>query len=497
MLLVSVPRLTIDVPPLSIAALKSCVVNAGYTAKCQDMNISLYHHLTFEEWLEIDDYFQTDLRYTNSTEDGAGTRDIDFTTMHQTRLGGLSVREKYLDFLRNYAIDVLKQKPRWLGVSVFSVNSILATIDFCSLIKELNPHQKIILGGCGVSSFGIASKSNFGTFMLDRGLADKYIAGEGEYAITELLDTDDTLHTHQPQIDDLDALPYGDYSDFDFSKYPGTNNLIYLTGSRGCIRSCTFCDINSLWAKFRFRTGKSLAGEIMNAHEKYGSTEFYFTDSLINGNVRELRELCKYLIELKEQGKLPQHSHFGGQWIARPKNQTPDDFFDLCSRAGLYNISIGVESGSDKVLQDMQKGVTRVDMDYTMEMLSKYGIRANMLMLVGYPTETEEDFQNTLNMFTDYQIYSDAGIIWGVNLGKTMVILPGAPIGKTPPEEWGMSFDKDGNWVMGDNDYNTRVTRRIRAQYHCENLGYVVKSTVVNINSLHQIMNKGGYDSLG
>ena len=62
-----------------------------------------------------------------------------------------------------------------------------------------------------------------------------------------------------------------------------------------------------------------------------------------------------------------------------------------------------MESGSDDVLASMTKGVIQEDYDYQMEMLYKYGIRCNFLMIIGYPTETLKDFQATLDMFTRYK----------------------------------------------------------------------------------------------
>ena len=118
-------------------------------------------------------------------------------------------------------------------------------------------------------------------------------------------------------------------------------------------------------------------------------------------------------------------------------------------------------------------------------------------MIIGYPTETLKDFQATLDMFTRYKKYSDAGIVWGVNLGKTLVVLPGAPLGENP-DHYGIDFDQKGNWINKDIglDYNERVRRRMVVQRHIESLGYVVKSTVTTINSLHEIVKSGGYDSI-
>ena len=272
----------------------------------------------------------------------------------------------------------------------------------------------------------------------------------------------------------------------------------YITGSRGCVRACTFCDINSLWKKFRYRSGNSLAQEMVEGYQKYGTIDFYFTDSLINGNMKEFIKLLDNVIEYKENGLLPEDLMFGGQFIARPKARFPEEYYDKMQRAGVYNISVGMESASDRVLADMRKGTTRKDHDFMMEMLQKYGIRINLLMLIGYPTETEEDFEDTMQMIRDYKKYSDSGVIWGIVLGKTMVVLPNTPISDNS-DHWNIAYDNNGNWISKDNatlTYHERVKRRMRAGRLCEDLGYVIKSQVVTINSLHEIVTQGGYDSI-
>lgn len=487
--LVSIPRLTTDGAPLSIAQLKPGIVSAGYRCTCLDVNIKLKEYLTFEEFLEIDNYFQADLRYIGNNNS------VDFMAFHDNRISQLECKEKYKRYIVQETERILKLNPDWVGFSVFSVNSVIPAIDFCKEVRRKKPNIKIVLGGSGVSSFGLGTKANFGEFMVDENLADYYISGEGELSIIELLKTGSTQLPKQ--IDNLDALPFADFSDFDLFEYNKTG-LVYITGSRGCVRDCTFCDIKSLWKKYRYRSGEHIAKEVIEAYQKWGSIEYYFTDSLINGNVKEFMKFCNILAEAKDSGIIPEELSFGGQYICRPKKQHKERDYEIMARAGMYNLSVGIESGSNSVLKDMRKNITREDYDYMLEMFSKYGIRTNLLMVIGYPTETQDDFEQTLQMFRDYKKYSDQGIIWGLNLGKTLVILPGAELGYNS-ERWDIHWGEDGNWISGLNPeltYNERVRRRIKANRLCEELGYVIKSQVTTINSIHALVSGGGYDTI-
>ena len=110
-----------------------------------------------------------------------------------------------------------------------------------------------------------------------------------------------------------------------------------------------------------------------------------------------------------------------------------------------------------------------------------------MLMIVGYPTETEQDFNHTLDLLERLSVYNEQGTISGVNLGKTMVVLPGSPIGENMGH-WGIEYDENNNWVSTFNpqlDFKERVRRRLLAQEKCEELGYMVRWPLTTLKTLN------------
>ena len=132
------------------------------------------------------------------------------------------------------------------------------------------------------------------------------------------------------------------------------------------------------------------------------------------------------------------------------------------------------------------------DIDFTMEMLLKYKLQCDMLMIVGYPTEHERDFQLTVDMIHRYKKYNDAGVISGINLGKTMVILPGSPIEQNKMQ-WGIDYDDDNNWVSIQNPsltFSERIRRRIYLHKLCQDIGYVIRWPITTLTTLQQTMNK-------
>ena len=116
--LVSIPRLTVDGAPLSTAQLKPGITNAGFKCTCIDVNIKLRNYLTFEQFLEIDNYFQADLRYIGR----GGDNKIDFLGFHNKRLQELSCLKQYKEYVEIETQKILELNPTWIGFSISAWN---------------------------------------------------------------------------------------------------------------------------------------------------------------------------------------------------------------------------------------------------------------------------------------------------------------------------------------------------------------------------------------
>ena len=124
----------------------------------------------------------------------------------------------------------------------------------------------------------------------------------------------------------------------------------------------------------------------------------------------------------------------------------------------------------------MKKGYSEEDMQYTMSQLNRVGIKVRLLMVVGYITETKEDFQQTMDMFTNWQKYLKTGTIEEVQLGATLNVLPRTPLADDMKKFNIINHSGHINdWICTDNpdlDYKERLRRRIILQAHVERLGY-------------------------
>ena len=457
-LLIIPPRIEDDYgyTPAAAAALKGQVVAHGFTAAVMDFNA------------DIDDLFLEQPDIANPVNNF-----FNFNTFYNEKTWNIvqPVIDKWAD-------RIVDSKPTWVGISVFSFNSHRATRLLSIAIKMRNPFIKIVIGGSGINT-----DKTFAEGLYEKRLIDAYVKGDGELALVELLKGNYNFPgingSFPQQIPKLDELEYPDYGDYALKIYENKKGLISLpiTGSRGCVRNCTFCDVNSAWPKFYYRSGKSIASEIKHQIERYGVDSFRFTDSLTNGSMKAFREMC---LDLAEYRKTLQTSNktftWDGHFIIRSKSQMPPADFDKMKESGAGVTWIGIESGSESVRNHMKKGYSEEDMQYTMSQLDRVGIKVRLLMVVGYITETEKDFQETMDMFTNWQKYLKTGTIEEVQLGATLNVLPSTPLGDNM-KKFNIRNDSGhiNDWICTDNpelDYKERLRRRVVLQAHVERLGY-------------------------
>lgn len=462
-LLINIPISGLQYPPAGTSLIKGSLDTAGFKSKILDLNLDLFN--------KSGDYYSEFFDYL------AGVTELD------------DDKQKIIDSIFDtWVEEILNINPKWIGISVFTFQCQFSTKKF---LNKFRPkfQGKVVVGGAGISTNGIASKFNdFGAELLGKNLIDNFIRGDGEYALIELLKG----NTDYPGINNdsylqlsLDELPFPNYDDLINLNYQYNENSILLpvNGSRGCVRKCTFCDIHEHWKKFTFRSGHVLAEEMIYNYEKHGVTMFTFTDSLINGSMKAFRQLLTTLIKYYEDNGLDYgFFRFNGQFICRNKKQQTEEDYVLMSKAGCDHVLIGVETGSDKVRNDMKKQFSNEELKFVLEQFEKNNISTFFSMICGYPTETLDDHQQTLDMFTEFRKYALNGTINGLNLGTTLSIDEGTPLHKEMSDLGLMhlvdSSDRVGiNWINLQNPDLTlleRLRRRIELQEHVTNLGYYV-----------------------
>jgi len=409
-LVISVPRLEIHRPPISTAIVCNVIKQAGHPVEALDLNIKFFNYLEdSEKFYDLDDVW-------------AGERPI-------TKEEKLSIEK----FISEYETEIGKYDR--VFISVFGSWCHMFTEMVCKFIRKQLPNIEIVLGGQGVLTATIGKNAkHFGQIMKDAGLCDTFITGEGEKTIVEVLnknlDVPGVNNVDFKQLNELDNLPFPDYGFYHLDEYDYLNEEkeVFIVGSRGCVRRCTYCDVARYWPNFRFRSGENLATEMISHYEHHGIKRFYFTDSLINGSIKAFHDMCNQLAEYNDKHNVG--FKWGGQIIFRPPKQLPKDHYELVAKAGGDLFLVGYETGSDKVRWEMDKKFSNDDTEWQLEEFSKHGLHAMFLMVTGYLTETIQDHHETLKIFKRWQRFVADGTITQIDLGATLYFLADTPLAR-------------------------------------------------------------------
>lgn len=476
--LAMIPYLRPDYPPLALPILKSILESNDIVTNICDFNVDVHDYFSQNEIKELKK-FCSDPTYTNNI-----------------------IIKKIRKFYR-YVINkhIKKFDPDVIGISLFSWFMQRTAELFCLEVKKYKPTCKIFIGGAGVTRFLVNGKTEeWPKHMISKNIADAIIIGEGEDAVVDFCKNQLQGISIIPQLKSLDRKVIPNFSGIDLFKYETIfkddftkeGPVITITGSRGCPRKCSFCNVESIWPTFVFRPAEKIVDEIENYVKKAGVRKFKFTDSLMNGSSSNWRNLNKEIIKRKLD------IEYTGQFIVKPTGQTLDNDYDLAKEAGLSKLFIGVESGSENVRNHMRKKFNNASLYETIEKLSNRNIKQLWLFITGYPTETEQDFQDTLDLLKKYKKFGSLVTISIVSF----VLIPDSPIAWQSKYKDLEFYNEHPNneglenfWICKSNPsltYQTRLDRYYKAVETTVECGYSTvnfddyKKRITDYNKQHE-----------
>lgn len=454
-LICSVPSGVLQRPAAAPALLKACCQQAGFSARTRDLSLDLFInqcHRDVELYREISHQFET--------------------------LTVFDPNDPMISKWLSEAIETIKgYDPKYLGISVFTNYQHRATVLLCRKVREVFPDMVIIVGGMGLDyttaeSFrnfpgtdGIDRINNFHFYLRKHNLADHIILGtSGETDLVNVL-----KNTQSNDDTEIYSIPAPDFDDYLMDQYLWRDEKrLTVTGSKGCVRACKFCNVPGQFGRFRRRDGEQVADEMIALKEKYNIRNFEFTDSLVNGSQKDFLAMLEKLSAYNDPRQKEDQITWFGQYITRPQSQIKPGTYDLMKRGGASNLVIGVESGSNAVLAHMDKKITVEDVFDEFEQFQKHGLTACMLIMTGYVNETKERFHETLRFIFECRKYTASGTLRFISPGLPLYVNPGTPL-HDRAEELGilLNHGERAYWRVRDdpdNTYAERVYRRIVLQ---------------------------------
>ena len=458
-LLVELPPWDPRTAPLGIAYLATFLRSKGINAKVFDLNIEMYN--------------------SSNDERKKGWGNEDFHWWQSSEL-----QERYMLMFDQFIDRILSFDTRVIGFSA-TLPSIPFLNHLLKRLKKRSPDKIIIVGG-PATFFKETRITDF-----DRDLIDYFVIGDGEIAIFKLLiNLNDNgklslrIRTHcnvwkdnlferviciqTPKIMDLNTIPPPTFEEFDLSLYTEGSKKINFTlpiiFSKGCTRCCTFCSDRVLSYPYRCRKAENVVKEISMHLKRYNNIySLRLNDLSFNANLVFIDEFCDTIIAEDIRVK------WYGQAQVRPEMGI--NLLSKMKRAGCRQFDLGLESLCDHVLSMMRKGYTSLEAIRFLKATKEAGIETNILLIVGYPGETEEDFKITLENIKQNARYID-------RIGSLNIC--GMPVGselRIHPEKHNFLFPPHSDWVTTDytNTYEVRKRRYNEVIRCCNELNIPVE----------------------
>ena len=430
------------IPPYNLARITALSRDSGFETISYDINAACYSRI--------------DQSYWGGYKDWKWTTDDYYTEVHPL----------IEPILNEYLEKIVEFNPTVMGFSIFTTSNKATTW----MIKQLRirlPNTIIIAGG----PTAIQEKIE------DTSIIDHIVVGEGEAIFLDLMEKIENgvpitekflVHNKSIRID-LDSLPYPDYSDLDLSLYQ--QNGVSAEMSRGCVAKCQFCSETTFW-RYRGRQATNILDELEHQYKTLGINSVWFIDSLVNGNLKELRAFA--------QGLVNRNIRLYWMGYARNDGRMDLDYIMDLKRAGCNMLSFGVESGSQHVLDAMKKNVKREHIEQNLKDFTTAGMRSHTNWFVGFPGEGYNDVADTMTLLWRTRNCN----IFGRSFGTCQIGMD-TPL-NYERSKFGISEDQLAHQWKTDDFTNTIFQRLIRYKSVNIILNHLIKNRSVTFETLNE-----------
>ena len=318
------------------------------------------------------------------------------------------IKEKYN--FKDFENFIKKEKPEVVGFQVFSFDFARVKRSI-GIVKRINPSAVVVVGGPHVSTTrDIVLKELEG--------ADFGIWGEGEENLPLLMkkilnkdnipfsdipgliwkDKNEIRVNERKFIENLDSLEFPAWDLLRPDTYPDNPQGAFyknfpiapISTSRGCPYQCTFCaSYTNMGRKLRLRNIKNVLDEMELLYNDYNIREFHIIDDMFNLYKNRVKDFCQGLRErkLKVSYTFPNGLRL---------NTLDRETLTLMKETGAYAFTVGIESGSQPILNHMKKELDLKFIEEKVNLINEVGLEPSGFFIIGYPAETKDDIERTI-----------------------------------------------------------------------------------------------------
>jgi radical SAM superfamily enzyme YgiQ (UPF0313 family) len=355
-----------------------------------------------------------------------------------------------IPIIDHYVDKILLNQPDAVGFSIqWEFDIFFEAI--ARRLKEERPDLPIIVGGSLMSYLTMEQIIQ----NVKEDYIDYLIIGPGEKPLVRLLNCLDEeklnfnipnlVYTNQrgevqftpPEfLNELEMLPDPDYDQFNLDGYLHRQRTISVSSSRGCSwGKCNFCalPLNAhVKNKYICLLPDIFAAQIERLQKKYDPDSFFFNDQEISG--RRLKRICEALNQRHIKIDIFTFARFD-------KAYDDEEMLRSLYEAGVRTIKWGLESGSDVILEKMNKGITVHQASSILRKAAKAGISNQVFLLLGFPGETLQTADKTFNFMENHADFIDYISI------SVYFFVKNSPIGMNP-DLFGVRSKGYGNWEV-------------------------------------------------
>jgi len=301
-----------------------------------------------------------------------------------------------------------KTKPKIVGGATSIINMPCA-FNIAEIVKKLDSNTIVVLGGPAATTMP--------EYILGNEHVDFLVYGEGEESMAELTEhifnnntspeslkrVKGIIFKHEGKviktpsrslIQDLNELPFPDRESMFELDENNQIRKVYSNGdiltSRGCPYLCKFCACYTIWGTRtpRTRSVENIMLEVEHIVKTYGQKSFIFWDDLFTANKKRVIYFCEELIKRDLSIK----------WVCLARlNNLDREMLDIMKKAGCTQIQVGIESGSERILKFIGKNLSISVINKKAQLINDAAINWLAFIIIGFPTETKEEIEQTLN----------------------------------------------------------------------------------------------------